>query len=128
MLVEVSAILRHVARAHAPGSLWPSEIRRQADVDRWVDFLTRRIGRGVEMFQSSGDPAPLLALLGQLEKQIASQPSGWLLGDFTITDVTASRLVPFRPRLPLAMLPTLAAYLERIIARPAYARGTERAK
>jgi glutathione S-transferase len=128
MLVEVSAILRHVARAHAPGSLWPSEIRRQAEVDRWVDFLTRRIGRAAESMQSTGDPAPLLALLRHLEAQIAAHSSGWLVGEFSIADVTAARLLPFRAKLPLAMLPRLGAYLERLVARPAYARGNERAK
>ncbi len=126
MLVELVAILRHVARAHALGSLWPSPVRTQAEVDRWMEFLSRRLVRGAEQVQSGGDAAPLLALLGRLDAQIGSS-AGWLLGDFTIADVAAIRLLPYRAHLSLATLPSLAAYFDRLVARPAYLRATERA-
>jgi glutathione S-transferase len=107
-LVETSAILRHVARAHGAGTLWPAELRAQAEVDRWADFFARRISR------ASGDD--LLALLRRLDAQLEGRD--WVTGAFTIADCFA--LLSMRRPLPSpAELPRVAAYLERVVRRSA---------
>jgi glutathione S-transferase len=38
VLWESNAIVRYLAARHAPGTLWPEDLRRRADVDRWMDW------------------------------------------------------------------------------------------
>lgn len=38
VLWESNAILRYLAAKHASGTLWPTEARRRADPDRWLDW------------------------------------------------------------------------------------------
>lgn len=38
ILWESNAIVRYLAAKHAEGSLWPSDLRRRADADRWMDW------------------------------------------------------------------------------------------
>src|SRR6266702_1843690 len=38
VLWESNAIVRYLAAKHAPGDLWPDDIRTRADTDRWMDW------------------------------------------------------------------------------------------
>ncbi len=38
VLWESNAIVRYLAAKHSPGVLWPDDLRRRADVDRWMDW------------------------------------------------------------------------------------------
>jgi glutathione S-transferase len=38
VLWESNAIVRYLAAKHAPGTLWPGDLRLRADVDRWMDW------------------------------------------------------------------------------------------
>lgn len=38
VLWESNAIVRYLAAKHAPGRLWPDDLRRRADIDRWMDW------------------------------------------------------------------------------------------
>jgi len=38
VLWESNAIVRYLAAKHAPGALWPDDLRRRADIDRWMDW------------------------------------------------------------------------------------------
>ncbi|TMG87782.1 MAG: glutathione S-transferase family protein [Betaproteobacteria bacterium] len=38
VLWESNAIVRYLAAKHAPGALWPDDIRTRADADRWMDW------------------------------------------------------------------------------------------
>lgn len=38
VLWESNAIVRYLAAKHAPGSLWPGDLQRRADIDRWMDW------------------------------------------------------------------------------------------
>jgi glutathione S-transferase len=40
VLWESNAIVRYLAAKHAPGSLWPTDLRQRADADRWMDWQT----------------------------------------------------------------------------------------
>ena len=37
-LWESNAIVRYLAAKHAPGTLWPDDLRLRADIDRWMDW------------------------------------------------------------------------------------------
>ena len=38
VLWESNAIVRYLAAKHASGTLWPTDLRRRADADRWMDW------------------------------------------------------------------------------------------
>jgi glutathione S-transferase len=38
VLWESNAIVRYLAAKHSPGELWPEDLRRRADIDRWMDW------------------------------------------------------------------------------------------
>jgi glutathione S-transferase len=38
VLWESNAIVRYLAAKHADGKLWPADLRRRADADRWMDW------------------------------------------------------------------------------------------
>ena len=38
VLYESNAIVRYLAAKHAPDQLWPTDLRRRADVDRWMEW------------------------------------------------------------------------------------------
>ena len=38
VLYESNAIVRYLAAKHAPGALWPADLRGRADVDRWMEW------------------------------------------------------------------------------------------
>jgi len=40
VLYESNAIVRYLAARHSPGVLWPEDLRKRADADRWMDWQT----------------------------------------------------------------------------------------
>lgn len=38
VLWESNAIVRYLAARHASGTLWPQDLQRRADIDRWMDW------------------------------------------------------------------------------------------
>lgn len=38
VLWESNAVVRYLAAKHGEGSLWPADLRRRADADRWMDW------------------------------------------------------------------------------------------
>ncbi|MEO7742523.1 MAG: glutathione S-transferase family protein [Usitatibacter sp.] len=38
VLSESNAIVRYLAAKHSPDGLWPDDLRRRADVDRWMEW------------------------------------------------------------------------------------------
>lgn len=121
VIIELGAILRHVARAHGAGTLMPADLHGQASVDRWLDFQHRRISPA----QHAGDVAQVRALLSRLDAQLAGRD--YVLGRFTIADCGLSALVWGRSKLPaLDDLGHLSGYLDRLEARPGWARALER--
>jgi glutathione S-transferase len=121
--IEPGSILRHLVRREH-GKLWPTSLADQATADRWIDFQTRRLSGA----HKAKDAAEVERLLGFAEAHLATRT--WFFGElFTIVDVVWSlyALPASKAMIPLAKLPAFAAYIERVAARPAYARGFERA-
>jgi len=40
VLYESNAIVRYLAAKHSAGKLWPEDLRKRADVDRWMEWLS----------------------------------------------------------------------------------------
>jgi glutathione S-transferase len=40
ILYESNAIVRYLAAKHSAGKLWPEDLRKRADVDRWMEWLS----------------------------------------------------------------------------------------
>ena len=121
-MIEPFAIVRHLVRREN-GKLWPTSLQLQADGDRWLDFQGRRLSAAMK----AKDPAELAHLLSLVDAQVAK--ATWFLGeDFTIVDVVWSLLAhpQSKTMLPVARFPALTAYVERVAARPSWARGFER--
>lgn len=117
-VVEVSAIIRHVARRFGVGTLWPDDVFEQAEVDRWLDFQAVRLARSV----AARDLDTMGRLLDAFEHHIASRK--WVLGDdFTVADIGFAPAMLKRDKFPLDRFPSIAAYFDRLGARPAWQRA-----
>lgn len=120
--IEPFAILRHLVRREN-GRFWPTTLAQQAEADRWLDVQGRRMSAAL----AAKNPEEIAHLLGLVEAQVTK--ATWFMGDdFTIVDIVWSLLaLPHaRAMLPIDRFPGLSAYLDRVSARPAYARGLER--
>jgi glutathione S-transferase len=121
-VIEPLAIFRHLVRREN-GKLWPTSLQQQADADRWLDFQGRRLSGAI----GAKNVEEIMRLLGFVEAQVAK--ATWFLGeDFTMVDVVWSIVAQpqMKAMLPVAKFPALAAYTERMAARPAFTRGIER--
>jgi glutathione S-transferase len=116
VVVELGALVRHVARAYGAGTLWPADLRGQAEVDRWYELIRR-------LSAAAADRAAR-PLLERLEAQLADRH--WLAGEFTMADCGYVAVLAMRSKLPLDGLPRFTAYLDRLAARPSVVRGLAR--
>ena len=138
-LWESNACLRYLARRHAPdGGLYPADLREAADCDRWMDWQLGALNRPATVLlftycrtpEAERDwPATHKArdeaerLWAMLEARLAGRP--WIAGQrFTIADIALGIYVHRWFNLPHARgeMPTLRAWYERLLARPAYAK------
>ena len=117
--VGIAGVLRHVARVHGGGTLWPADPRGQAEADRWIE-THQHLARSI-----AADPSAARPVLVIVDAALGGRD--WMLGGFSIADCSAAALARDRARLPLDGLDRLAAYLERLTARPAWARADARA-
>jgi glutathione S-transferase len=119
-VVEVGAILRHVVRTYGAGTLWPSDRFDQAECDRWLDFQAIRIARAA----AARDVDTLGTLLSAFERHISKRT--WILGDeFTVADCGFIPAMLKRDKFPLETYPAIAAYFDRLGARPAWKRAVD---
>ncbi len=121
LVIEPAAILRHLARRSK--ALWPTPLALQAAGDRWIDFLQRRLVRGFD----AGSPERIDSLLGFVERQL--EYGRWFLGDdLTIADCLYAYLgqAYARQKIAFERFPAIAAYVERLEARPALVRANAR--
>lgn len=120
--VGIAGVLRHVARVHGGGASWPTDPRGQAEADRWIE-THQHLAR--LMSGAAADPSAARPVLVIVDAALGDRD--WMLGAFSIADCSAAALAAGRARLPLDGLGRLAAYLERLTTRPAWARAEARA-
>jgi len=135
---ESCAILRYLAAAYGDDAFWPKDPAARSQVDMWAEWgrLTLRMDFTGPIFwarvrtpAARRDEAALTAALARydrdlalLETQIGAGP--WLLGkDFTLADILAGVQLYryFTIDIPRTDRPGIAAYYDRLCARPAYA-------
>lgn len=137
-LFESAAILRYLAARHARFPFWPEDPVARAPVDMWAEWgkttlqpaflgpvwfplLLGRAGPGDAAWDKAraGFDAKLDILEAQLD---AGGP--WMLGaDLTLADIETGLPLYRYYTIPMDRRerPTLAAYYDRLAARPAYA-------
>jgi glutathione S-transferase len=127
-LWESAAILRHLARTHSAGGLYPTGARQLALADQWIDIIsavfiglifTPAVSRNTAAVDAS------IARAGErltiLDAHLADRP--YILGDrLTVADIPAGGLMYRYFTLPIARpnLPNVEAWYARLTEREAY--------
>ncbi|HSP95987.1 MAG TPA: glutathione S-transferase family protein [Candidatus Dormibacteraeota bacterium] len=139
VLWESNAILQYLAAKQPARGLWPTDVRGQADVARWLAWEAAHwtpactpmaYERVVKRLAGLGDPDPAEVARGeQLFHQFAPVLNGhlagrrWLLGDqLTVADfsVGAPMAVAVAAQYPLATYPELTRWYASLAALPAW--------
>jgi glutathione S-transferase len=130
VLWEGNAILRYMALQYGGEAFYPADLKRRADIDRWMDFQLSTIRPPLHaLLRDALDPnavarngAKLAEAMEPVEATLATQP--YLCGEtFTIGDIpvgiNAYRWHLLKVERPPS--PAIDAWLERLYARPAFA-------
>lgn len=138
VLWESNAIVRYLAARHAEGSLWPRDVEARAGADRWMDWTTssfaapfREVFWGMvrtppeerDMAAIEAGRSKCAALLQTADRALAERP--YLTGDaFGMGDIPLGCFAYawFAMAIERPDLPHLAAWYDRLLARPAYAK------
>jgi glutathione S-transferase len=129
-LIGFDTILRHLARTRGGGTLLPSEPRELALVDRWMELVASLRSEIARIIASPSAPPPEAVdaareLLWALDESLGDRD--YLLGRFSVADVQTVIFAELaRLGFDLSGLPHLAAYVERVAARPTWRRVRER--
>lgn len=135
VLWESHAIVRYLAAKHGAGTLWPAELERRADADRWMDWAFTFLAALRPLFwglvrtpPEKRDAAAIeeargksAQLLETLDAALAGRD--YVAGNaFTMGDIPLGCHVQVWMRLPIERPahPNLQAWFERLCARPAY--------
>ncbi len=139
-LWESNAILRYLAHVHAGNTtLWPSDPKRRADIDRWMDAQQTILNRPMSgVFWGLVRTPPGQRDLKAVEASIAETTRAWRMiearldrhahiagPDFTLCDIPwgvhAHRWFGMDYQgLTRPELPALRAWYDRLCQRPAY--------
>ncbi len=137
VLWESNTIVRYLAAKYGKSTLWIDDPGRRALAEKWMDWGFTLGGPNGPLFwgyirtpPDKRDPAALEAarvkaieLWTIVEAQLANQP--YIAGkEFSIGDIGLGVFVHRWHQFPIERgnLPNLAAYYERLKARPAYAK------
>lgn len=144
VLYEAAAILLHLADSHPAAGLLPAlGTAQRAQAYKWLIWLTNTLqpallayfyperwvkdgnAVGAAEVQAAAE-ARVVALLDQVEAQLASHGEPWLLGaDYSAVDAMAFMLCRWTRGFaskPARDFPLIGAYLQRLLARPALQR------
>jgi glutathione S-transferase len=137
VLWESNAIVRYLCARHGMGTLFPPELQRRADMERWMDWqqttLRPHFHALFNALQSAVPPgAAALESLTKalhdawkiLDAQLAKQP--FIAGDnLTMADIPFCYIVNRWYKLPVAHggLPHVKAWFDRLCERPAFRRN-----
>jgi glutathione S-transferase len=137
VLWESQAIMRYLADKHRAESWYPSDRKKRAVVEQWLDWNQTRLGpeAGKIMFNThfAGDKRNdeaienarkwLLKILPVLDGALAKRP--WICGDgITLADLAASTNVWYLDhcRHDLLPYPAVVKWYEAVKARPSFSK------
>jgi glutathione S-transferase len=130
ILWEGNAIARYLAKKYAAGTLWPSDIVQQAEIDRWMDYQLSTVREHIHPIlradltaaQLDYHARSLAAALDPLEGALADRP--YLAGEnFTVADIPLGINVYrwFLLDVERPPVPHIETWYGRLRARPAFA-------
>ena len=137
ILWESHAIVRHLARKHGSGTLWPKDEKAAADADRWMEWYSTTLWNNLRpvfwnLVRVEPDKRDMKLVeesrkkmadnLKLVEANLANRP--FMAGDaLTVGDIPMGVALHRWFLLPIERpaYPKLAAYYERLKQRPAFA-------
>ena len=143
VLHESNAIVRYLAARHRDTAMWPEDVRRRADVDRWMEWQSNEFTPGmrdafwhlVRVAPEKRDAAAVEAsraksekFAGILDAHLAGRR--WIAGeDFTLADLVNGCAAHRWLHLPLARAPrpNLERWYADLRSRPASRQVTSQA-
>jgi glutathione S-transferase len=143
VLWESHTIVRYLAAKHAPGTLWPTDLRRRADAERWMDWthtFSREFQRPVfwplvrtppekRDTRAIEEARQKCAALLAVPESVLSERAYLAGSDFTMADIPLGCHVQLWMRLPIERpgYPGLAAWFARLCERPAFRKVVDTA-
>jgi glutathione S-transferase len=144
VLWESNAINWYVAEKHPRSRLLPQSIEDRAKVQRWLFFQSAHVtpacipifratnARVQEFWKTKGDPQPAEGARKELARYLpvleaALEGSDWLERDFSLADIAYAphfRLIA-EGGFDFAPYPRVRAWLDRLLARPAWHRAEQ---
>lgn len=136
IMFESAAILRYLGATYGDAYFWPTDPAQRGPLDTWAEWgkgtLTEAVldifVYDVRLDPETRDPAilqnataTLIPLAEMLDVRVAQ--SNWIGGsDFTFADIACGHILYryFELDWPRPDLPSLAAYYDRLQARPAF--------
>lgn len=134
VLWESNAIVRYLAAGHAQGGLWPADLRRRADADRWMDWqvsmstaMRDAFWQTIRTPAEKRDEALVVASVAATERAAAIldrhlDGRGFVAGEtFTVGDIAVGCAGHRWMNLPIRREPrrNIERWLERLYERPA---------
>ncbi len=138
VLWESDAIVRYLAQKHGRDDLYPAELRERAVVEQWMNWYGTNFGQSFRYaFHALIRKNPAYDDQGKITESLAAcaarvaildahlgRTGGFVAGpDFTLADILMGAGVNRWMQMPADKppCPAVAAYYERLSARPAYA-------
>jgi len=139
VLWESNAIVRYLTAKHAPGTLWPTDLRARAEADRWMDWQNAVYWPAIRPLfwnivrtpADQRDPAEMeasrlqtIAVTGMLEAHLADRV--YVAGDaFTMGDIPIGCGVWRWMALPIERpaFPHVQRWFDRLAQRPAFVKA-----
>lgn len=133
VLTENGAVLQYVADAHPEAKLAPTEREERARLHEWLSFIGTELHKGIfalHFDRETNDAlksfarAKVASRFNHLEKHLTGR--SFLLEHFTIADAYLATVLNWTqvtgPKL--TDWPAIAAYHQRMLARPAIAKAS----
>ncbi|MEM8641265.1 MAG: glutathione S-transferase family protein [Cyanobacteria bacterium P01_G01_bin.54] len=119
-LWESGAILLYLAQKHGH---WPASLEAQAQIYQWAFFANATLS--VALINEATRDAELPRLLGPVDQVLAQQP---FLGgsEFGVIDAILGAILSYGVlmfKLDYMPYPAIAAYVEQLMARPAFKKA-----